>query len=68
MQKACEIDDMIYRAAALRREKTREFWRNRILEIEEINLFDYERPLKVILCPRTPLISRVKYFIKTLIP
>lgn len=47
----------------------REAWRRRILEIEEWNLFDYERPLSPAhVSQRAPLLRRIIRSIRSMLP
>lgn len=68
MEQAWRVDEGIRMQETLRRHERREYWRKRILDIEEHGLIDYDRPLKRMQGVRIPLGLRIKTLLKYLIP
>lgn len=68
MEHAWRIDEGVRLIKDIERYDKREFWRKRILDIEGMNLPDYERPLMHIPSVKKPVILRMKRFLYSLIP
>lgn len=74
MEQAYMSDERVRMRQVIENDKKRTFWRKVVIDMEEISLEDYERPVKIgvdfefIGRKKRSVLSTIKLFLKNLIP